>query len=322
MTLIAEVVRSGFVECQHHGSLVVVDRSGSVLVSIGEPHQPMLPRSSNKPMQSAGMVHAGLDLPPPLLAVATASHAGEPMHISRVQRILTTAGLTEAALRCPTALPGDEAARNEVICADGHPESKFMNCSGKHAAMLATCVVNGWPTSSYLDVDHPLQQRLAATVAHLAGEPIAHIAIDGCGAPIFGLTLTGLARAFSTMAVAQPSSPEGRVVAACRAHPLLVAGTHRPDGQLAASLPELFAKIGAEGVYAAALPDGRAFAVRTEDGGSRATQVVVAEALLALGADSEVLRVQRRGVVLGRGEPVGEVRTTDVVTSSLARLAP
>jgi len=320
MTVIAQVVRSGFVECEHHGSLVVVDPGGSVIASVGEPERAMLPRSSNKPMQAAGMVRVGLDLPPALLAVAAASHAGEAMHVGRVERILELAGLDEAALRCPAALPGDDAARLDVVCSGGVPTARYMNCSGKHAAMLASCVVNGWPLDTYLDIDHPLQQSLAETVAELAGEKVAHIAVDGCGAPIFGLTLTGLARAFSRMVIADPGSPEGHVVAACRAHPLLVAGTNRPDGQLATSLPELFAKIGAEGVYAAALPDGRALAVRTNDGSTRSTQVVVAETLLALGADSEVLRSQRAGTVLGRGHPVGQITATTQVIAALHSL--
>ena len=318
MTVIAEVVRSEFVECRHHGSMVTLRPDGGTAAAIGDITAPMLPRSSNKPLQMVGMLRAGLRLPPPLVAVGTASHAGEPMHITRVQRLLTTAGLDPSALRCPAAQPGDAESALRRQCDALGPEPLYMNCSGKHAAMLATCVVNGWPTETYLDRDHPLQQAIGAAVADLAGEPVAAMAVDGCGAPIFAISLVGLARAFRAIAVAAEGTVEHEVAAACIAHPELLSGTHRPDGALTAAMPGLFAKAGAEGVFAGALADGRAFAVRTHDGASRSTHAVVAEILHAWGATSPVIAAARRCEVLGGGVPVGEIRPSGEVCAALS----
>src|SRR6478735_2486506 len=145
--VIAERVRSGFVEGHHHGSV----------------DGPILPRSSNNPIQAAAMVRLGLDLPPDLLALACASHSGEQLHVDGVRRILALAGLSEAALQTPVDFPLDDVERDAVLRAGGQPSSIQMNCSGKHAAMLATCVVNGWDLETYLDVEHPLQQAIQVT---------------------------------------------------------------------------------------------------------------------------------------------------------------
>src|SRR5689334_7299802 len=142
------------------------------------------------------MVRCGLDLPPELLALACASHSGEPFHVEGVRRILAGAGLSEADLQTPPDYPLDDEAREVVIREGGAKSRVLMNCSGKHAAMLATCVANGWPTDTYLDPEHPLQQAIAATFADLIEEPIAVTAVDGCGAPLFSASLVGLARAF------------------------------------------------------------------------------------------------------------------------------
>ncbi len=307
MAVLARVVRSGVVECEHHGSAVVVGADGTVEHQWGEPQRAMMPRSSNKPLQLVGMLRCGLRLPPPLLAIATASHAGEAMHVARVERLLTAAGLSVDQLRCPAAMPGDDDAARQRWCAGLGPEPVFMNCSGKHAAMLATCRHNHWSLDSYLDADHPLQQALRDAVVDLAGEPVDSVAVDGCGAPIFSISLVGLAGAFGRMVRAAPDSPERAVVEACRAYPLLVSGTHRPDGQLAAGVPGLFAKAGAEGVFAAALPDGRAIAVRTHDGAMRATLVVMAELLHCLGVRTEVVEAMRTSEVTGGDRRVGSV---------------
>jgi L-asparaginase II len=307
VTVLARVVRSGVVECTHHGSLVVLDTDGTEILRLGVPSQRMFPRSSNKPLQAVGMLRAGLDLPPDLLAVACASHSGEAVHIDAVVRILAGAGLTEADLDCPPDYPGDAAAGLAARAAGAAPRRLWMNCSGKHAAMLATCVAAGWPTSGYTEPEHPLQIALAAAVADLAGTPVGPVGVDGCGAPIFGLPLTGLARAFARIAVAAPGTAEGRVATAMRDHPVLVAGTDRTDRRLAESVPGLVAKAGAEGVYAAALPDGRAIALRIHDGAERARTVVMARTLAALGVTSRVVEELLAVPVLGGGRPVGRI---------------
>ena len=165
--VVAEVVRSGFVEGRHHGSVVALDADGSVAWSVGDVDSAMLPRSCNKPIQALGMLRAGLDLDGELLALAAASHSGEPFHLDGVRRILAGAGLTEADLQTPPDYPLDDDARATHIRAGGAQSSVAMNCSGKHAAMLATCVVNGWDTATYRDPGHPLQKQIEATFSEL-----------------------------------------------------------------------------------------------------------------------------------------------------------
>jgi L-asparaginase II len=158
-----------------------------------------------------------------------------------------------------------------------------MNCSGKHAAMLATCVSNGWPVQTYLAPDHPLQQAIRRTVEELAGEQVAATGVDGCGAPLFALTMTGLARAFRALVLAAPGTPERRVADAMRAHPEWSSGTSRDERRLMDAVPGLLVKAGAEGVNAFALADGRCGAIKIDDGSARARTPVTVAALRLLG---------------------------------------
>lgn len=306
--VVAEVVRSGFVESRHHGSVLALAGDGSRVLALGDPDAPVFPRSSNKPLQAVGMLEAGLDLDGELLALACASHSGERFHLEGVRRLLAAAGLPEQSLQTPADWPVDEVEKIAFVAAGGRPAPLVMNCSGKHAAMLATCVANGWPTQTYRDPGHPLQRQLAATVARLAGEPIAATGVDGCGAPVFALSLAGLARAFATVATAPAGSPEHRVAQAIRAHPAWLGGTRRDVTALVAGVPGLVAKDGAEGVYAAALPDGRAVALKVADGSQRARPPVMVAALRALGVDAAVLGELAEAPLLGGGQPVGTVR--------------
>lgn len=311
--VVAEIVRSGFVEGHHYGSVVALDADGGVDWSVGVVDEPVLPRSCNKPIQALGMVRAGLDLPPDLLALACASHSGEPFHVEGARRILASAGLTEDALQTPPDWPVDDEAREEVIRAGGTKTSILMNCSGKHAAMLATCVANGWPTETYLAPEHPLQQVIAETFADLTGEPVTTVAIDGCGAPLLSTSLVGLARAFRALAVAT-DGPERRIADAIRVHPAYVSGTRRDELALLTAIPGAIGKAGAESCYAVALPDGRAFALKTDDGAPRVRPVLMAEALRRSGVmeldgvDADAVRRTGQHVLLGGGQPVGEIR--------------
>ena len=307
--MLAEVVRSDFVEGCHRGSVVALDADGSELWRVGDPDHPVFPRSSNKPLQVVGMLRAGLDLDGELLALASASHSGEAFHIDGVRRILAGGGLDESALQTPPDYPVDEQEKVAYIRAGLPPSPIAMNCSGKHAAMLATCVANGWPLETYLAPDHPLQQALHDTVADLAGEDIAAVGVDGCGAPLFALTLSGLARSFARIATAPSGTAEARVAAAIRAHPQWLGGTRRDVSALIAAVPGLIAKDGAEGVYAAALPDGRAVALKIDDGGQRARSPVMVAALRRLGVDVSGLDDLATGALLGGGRRVGEIRS-------------
>src|SRR5262249_10243561 len=154
-------------------------------------------------------------------------------------------GLTENDLQCPPDLPLDEQTQRDLIRAGGAADRVHMNCSGKHAAMLATCVAAGWPTANYTDPPHPLHGPIAATPAELAGEPVAGIGVDGCGAPLLAISVSGLARAFRAIVLAQPGTPERRVADAFRAYPAWTSGTTRPERLLMDAVPGLLIKAGA-----------------------------------------------------------------------------
>ncbi|MFC0602728.1 asparaginase [Streptomyces palmae] len=306
--VLAEVVRSGFVEGQHRGSLVVLAADGSVERVLGDADAPVFPRSSNKPMQAAAILRAGLDLTGERLALAAASHSGEPFHLDLVRTMLSEARLTPDALRTPLDLPLDPVEAETYLAAGLVRDRLTMNCSGKHAAMLAACALNGWPLESYLDQDHPLQQLVLEAIEEASGERVRHIGTDGCGAPLMALSLTGLARAFRHFVMAEPGTPERRVADAMRAHPEYVAGTRRPDTWLMREVPGTLAKMGAEAVQAVALPDGRALAFKIDDGATRALGPVLARALEQLGVSSPVLSRIGEAPLLGGGEKVGEIR--------------
>ena len=159
----------------------------------------MFPRSANKPMQAAGMLRCGLDLDGELLALAAASHSGEDFHVAGVREILARAGLTEDDLQCPRGAAPGRGVPAGVLREGGEPDRVHMNCSGKHAAMLATCVAAGWPTATYPTRRTRCRWRSAGPVEGLAGEQSAAVGVDGCGAPVFALSLAGLARAFQAL---------------------------------------------------------------------------------------------------------------------------
>ncbi|WP_165984883.1 asparaginase [Streptomyces sp. YIM 98790] len=306
--VLAEVVRSGFVEGHHRGALVLLEADGSVRRAVGDVTSPVYPRSSNKPMQAAAALRAGAALTGPRLALAAASHAGEEFHQRLVREMLADAGLDETALGCPPDLPLDRPAAEAQLAA-GHGRTRTaMNCSGKHAGMLTACVAAGWSTADYLDPGHPLQQLIRESVEAATGEPVAHTGTDGCGAPLLAFSLTGLARAFRSYVLAAPGTPGRQVADAMRAHPEYVAGTRQTDTAVMRAVPGALAKAGAEGVQALALPDGRALAFKIEDGNSRARGPVLAAALAGLGVEAAGLDGIAASPLLGGGRPVGAVR--------------
>ncbi|GAA4916352.1 asparaginase [Stackebrandtia albiflava] len=312
--LLAEVVRSGFVEGVHRGSVVVLRGDGSVHSTAGDFEAPVFPRSANKPMQSVGALRCGLDLTDDAdLAVASASHRGEPFHIARIRRILLRAGLTPDDLACPPDLPIDPDARDAVLSAGGGPTRLLMNCSGKHAAMLATCRSAGWSIHDYLEPDHPLQKANRQAVTDLTGYDVAATGVDGCGAPLYAFPLLGLAKAFLSLVTAEPGGLERRVADAMRAHPELVSGTRGADTLLMRAVPSALVKGGAEGVAAIGIPGVGAVAVKIDDGAHRAAVPVAVAALRTLDLsglelDETILAQLDRTVLYGGGEPVGEVR--------------
>ncbi len=303
---LVEVERSGVVESVHTGHLVVLEPHGTTRLSLGDPGQVVFARSSLKPLQAVGMLRAGSPITGEDLALGCASHSGSRQHLALIEAELHAAGLTESDLDCPPDLPIGEAERRQYLVAGLTERRLAMNCSGKHTAMLRTCLAQGWPISGYLDPEHPLQRALAAAVSDLAGEPIATTGTDGCGAPLFGVSLLGVARAFGRIARAS-TGPERLVADAMREYPELVAGNRRSATRLMQEIPGLIAKDGAEGVFAAALPDGGAVAVKIDDGASRAADCAVTIGLAELGVSAPVLAELRSVALLGGGRPVGSI---------------
>ncbi|PPK67807.1 asparaginase [Actinokineospora auranticolor] len=312
------MLRSGFVESIHRGSVVVLAPDGRVRLALGEVHEPVFTRSSNKPLQALGLLRAGLDLPDDAdLAVGCASHSGESEHVEQVLGILAKNGLSETDLGCPPDWPLNQAARNRVIAGGGGKRAAAMNCSGKHAAMLAVSAQQGWDTRGYLDPEHPAQAAIADAVEDMTGEPIATIGVDGCGAPLFALTLAGLATGYTRLVLAAPGTRRRRVADAMRAHPFLVGGTDRDDSELMEAIPGLLVKGGAEGVHAMVLPDGTAMAMKIDDGAPRPRTPILVGVLRALGYDAPELAEKAEHDVLGGGVPVGAARLTDGLLDKL-----
>ncbi|WP_439681367.1 asparaginase [Embleya sp. MST-111070] len=306
---LAEVVRSGFVESRHFGSLVALAPDGRPALELGVPNEPVVPRSSAKPFQALACLQAGAPLSGAHVAIAAGSHTGQDFHVDAVEDILTRSGLTFDALGCPPDRPEDENTYREMIARGEENTRERMNCSGKHAAMLAACVASGWPTEGYLDPGHPLQVLVREGIEELAGESVAHTAVDGCGAPVFAMTLTGLARGVRALATA--TTGPGRVVAkAMREHPAYVGGDGQANTEVMRLLPGVLVKGGAEGVFVAATTAGHAVAVKVIDGSPRATTALALAALHTLGVDVSAAHEWTTVPVLGGGLPVGEVRVT------------
>ncbi|GHI09823.1 asparaginase [Streptomyces cellostaticus] len=305
---VAHLIRGGVVEGIHYGSVVVLGADGQVQFQLGDIEAAFYPRSALKPVQAVAMLRAGLPLDGELLSLAAASHSGEERHLAGTRRILELAGLTEDDLRNVPDMPFDPVVRDAWVREGRLPSRLAQNCSGKHAAMLWTARLNGWSLADYLDPAHPLQQAVAEIAEDLTGQQIARVTVDGCGAPLFSISLHGLARAAARITTAAPGTPEARVADAMRSHAEMASGSGRDVAALMLAVPGLLAKDGFEGVQVAALPDGRAIAVKIADGANRARVPVAAAALARAGVDPELLTEFAGEPLLGGGEPVGCVR--------------
>lgn len=314
---LAVVERSGFIESRHSGIAIVLAADGTVAEQLGDPASLILARSSLKPLQALALLSAGAPLEGERLGLATASHTGTDRHVAVVRDILDSAGLGEDALGCPPARPSDTATNDELVREHAEPTRIRMNCSGKHAAMLLTCVTNGWDTEGYLHSDHPLQVHIREVVERLIGEKVAATAVDGCGAPVYVTSLFGLARAVHRIGNSSTTSPfalhrsAGVLVQAVRTNPWTIAGPGRPDTIVIEHLG-VFAKGGAEGVMVMVAPDGTTVALKMLDGSSRATTAVALRLLERAGAlpASDVADAMARLAltVTGGGQDVGAIR--------------
>ena len=314
---LAVVERSGFVESRHTGIAIVLGADGTVAAQFGDPSSLVLPRSSLKPLQALACLTAGAPLDGERLGLATASHSVTDRHVAVVRDILDSAGLGEDALGCPPAWPGDTAARDELVREHAEPSRIRMNCSGKHAAMLLTCVTNDWSTEGYLGAEHPLQVHIHEVMERLIGEKAAATAIDGCGAPVYAMTLFGLARAVHRIGNSSTTSPfalhrsAGVLVQAVRENPWTIDGPGRADTIVIERLG-VFAKGGAEGVMVMVAPNGTTVALKMLDGSGRAASAVALRLLErtgALGAADVSDAMARLPLsVTGGGQDVGAIR--------------
>ncbi|MFF1739884.1 asparaginase [Streptomyces mirabilis] len=310
---VAHLVRGGVVEGIHYGSVVVLAADGGVDLQIGDIEAAFHPRSALKPVQAVAMLRAGLPLDGELLSLAAASHSGEERHLAGTRRILELAGVTEDGLRNVPDLPYDPVVRDAWIREGRLPSRLAQNCSGKHAAMLMTARLNGWSLDDYLDPGHPLQQAIAEIVEDLTGQAIAQVTVDGCGAPLFSVSLHGLARAAARITTAPAGTPEARVADAMREHAEMASGSGRDVAALMRAVPGLLTKDGFEGVQMAALPDGRAVAVKIADGADRARGPVAAAALARAGVAPALLAEFGSVPLLGGDAVVGGLRPARVL---------
>jgi L-asparaginase II len=301
-------VRGGAVESEHRVAWCVVEREGSVAGP--DPDLPVFARSAVKPLQALGSVRAGVlerfGLGDRHLALACASHGGSAAHVAAVAEVLAACALVEDALACGPELPLDprEAPR-------ARPSRIRHNCSGKHAFGLARCIAEGWPLDGYFRAGHRLQGAMRDCVVDACGlTAVSQEATDGCGMRTFAVPLSALARAFGALAGGGLGPSGDRCAAAMRAHPELVAYDGAIDTELMRAEDGLVAKIGAEGVLAVGLPDGRGLALKVRDGSVRAVAPAgVALARSALGLTAEVPdNLAAAPIVNSRGLRVGELR--------------
>ena len=299
--VLAELTRSGVVESVHAGHFVMLNSDGSVHLSKGDPTQLTYPRSTIKSIQTSAMIRSGLKLEPRLLALVSSSHSGAAMHQDGALEILAKVGLTEKDLQNAKDKPLGEIERR--TWANNEPTRLAMNCSGKHAGMLATCVAAGWPTANYLDPEHPLQIAIKKELENLAGEEVSLTSADGCGAPLFLFSLHGLARAMRAITISTDPIHQS-VVQACRDFPEMVAGEKRLTTRLMREVPGLFMKEGAEGVEVATLADGRAIVFKISDGSIRPFETLMVAALAEFGINVEDTSER----VYGGSEVIGSIR--------------
>ena len=272
--VLAKVTRGDLVESLHLGHLIVLNADGSTYLSKGSPELPIYPRSAIKSLQAAVMLKAGLIAKDDELAIICASHSGSQNHIDLVTKMLTSRDISISQLKNAVDKPLGE--KEKIAWGDKAPSQLAQNCSGKHAGMLITCQQNGWDMKSYLDLDHPLQVAIKNEIEELSDEKVSATSVDGCGAPLFAISLVGLARAISNL-VKSKEDPYKQIVLACTKYPELVAGDGRLTTRMMQAVAGLFMKEGAEGVQVCALRDGRVIAIKIIDGSWRPVAPIIME---------------------------------------------
>ncbi len=296
--VLAKVKRGDLVESLHLGHLIVLNADGSTYLSKGSPELPIYPRSAIKSLQAAAMLKAGLKVEENELAIICASHSGSQKHIDLVTKMFTTRDISISQLKNAVDKPLGE---KEKIAWGEKPASQLaQNCSGKHAGMLITCQQNGWDMKSYLDLNHPLQEAIKNEIEELSGEKVSAVSVDGCGAPLFAISLIGLARAISNL-FRSTDFVYQQIVSACIKYPQLVAGDGRLTTRMMRAVPGLFMKEGAEGVQVCALRDGRVIAIKIIDGSWRPVAPIIMEIFKRWGVEmpDESMKIYGGASVIG-----------------------
>jgi L-asparaginase II len=329
--VLVEVFRGDVVESRHRGAVAVCDGDGKLVLSIGDVERPVFPRSAVKAIQALPLVESGaadaFGFDDADIALACASHAGEPSHIERAAAILKRAGLSPAALECGAHWPGNQDAMIALARSGGVPTAIHNNCSGKHSGFLCTCVHRGVDHRGYIRREHQAQQwvreAMESVTGAVHGEDVC--GIDGCSIPTYAIPLHNLAAGFAKMGSGRLPGPSRsaaakRILAACMAHPFYVSGTGKADLRLMeAGAGRVFTKTGAEGVFCAAVPElGLGIALKCDDGAARAAEVMVAAVLAGVLRNDAALSAKLaelahpvltnwNGMGVGSLQPVGEL---------------
>ncbi len=326
--VLVEVTRGGIVESCHRGAFAVVTAEGELVASAGDVSRPVFPRSAIKAIQALAMVEAGaadrFGFSDSELALACASHGGEPEHVATCRTMLTKIGLTEDDLECGVHRPSSSQAARDLIVDGRSPTPLHNNCSGKHAGMLALARHLGAPTRGYTEPGHPVQQAIAGVLSDLCDYPIATATrgVDGSTVPTWAVPLENLALGFARLAVQggfdeARAAAARRLIAAAAAHPFHIAGTGRFCTEVMQSVPRAFVKTGAEGVFCGAVPHaGLGIALKCDDGHTRASESMMAAVLARFGgfSDEERTRLEAfagRALTNHRGRHVGDVRIVE-----------
>jgi L-asparaginase II len=328
--VLVEVIRGPLVESRHRGAVAVLDAEGRTVISVGDVAAPVFPRSAIKALQGLPLVESGAaeryGFGDEALALACASHSGEPAHVAGVEQMLAQAGLSPAALRCGVHWPMAQTAAAAVARAGG-PSALHNNCSGKHAGFLCLACATGADTADYFRPDHPVQGYVRAVLEDFTGAALGErvCAIDGCSVPTWAVPLDRLAHGFAKFGSGHGLTPEraraaARLREACARQPWFVAGTGRFCTEVMQHFGRrVFVKTGAEGVYCGALPEqGLGIAIKCDDGAGRAAQAIMAKLIARFlpldAADRAALEPLVRPVLHNwNGFEVGAIRTTNAL---------
>lgn len=306
--MLADKTRSGLIETTHDGAVAVMSPDGTLIARSGDIDRPFYLRSAAKPFQAALAQSMGAGLAPVELAMASASHDGQPVHVAIVESMLVAVGLDSASLRCPADWPlSAVAARRLAAGGRSKPSRLWHNCSGKHAGWLCACVAGDLSIDDYLAPGHPLQQAIVAYVSELGEHPVDPVGVDGCGAPVLRTTTRAMALLYARLGA---RAELREVFTAMHRFPALVSGTGNGDTEIATAL-DVAAKRGAAGCIGVAVDNRFGVAVKSWDGTQVVADAAMVAALDALGEVPGVAMERLTSIahppIMGGGKPVGEL---------------